>query len=232
MEQKLPDPLPSLLKARLAGAIFALTVLIPAMYLPGFLDRSHHGFSWIALPALGTVLCTQLVADKRNRLWAGLFGFAGGGCSYLAASSWAAGSPHTSRLEIMLVILLGGIPVLLLYKFWKKLLDPVADQAATLAAKTFWKNRLKAQIKYPRFLFIILFASFTAVTILTILDLNHLEKHDISPDILIRVAHSWAPPISIYDRYGYWPAALFTPCLGLALIGWCAWLNRLKSRNY
>ena len=231
MEQKLPGLKPSLLKAKLAGAIFALTVLIPAMYFPGFLDRSHYGFRWIALPTLGTVLCTQLVADKRNRFWAGLFGFAGGGCCYLAASSWAAGSPHTSGLEIMLVILLGGIPVLLLYKFWKKLRDPVADQAATLAAKTFWQNRRKAKMKYPRFLFIILFASFTALTILIILDLNHLEKHDISPDILILVAHSWSSPISIYDRYGYWPAALFTPCLGLAIISWYAWLNHLKSRN-
>ena len=217
-------------KGQLAGVIFALTVLIPAMYLPGFLDCSHHGFRWIALPALGTAVCTQLLASKRNRLWTGLFGFAGGCCCYLAASSWAAGSPHTSRLEIMLATLLGGLPVLLLYKFWKKLRDPVADQTATLVAKTVWQNRLKTQRKYPRFLFIIVIAAYIAVTILTILDLNHLEKHDISPDILIRVAHSWSPPISIYDRCGYWPAALFTPCLGLAIICWFAWLNHRKPK--
>jgi len=230
MEQKPPDPEPSVLKAKLAGAIFALTVLLPAMYLPGFLARSHQGFRWIALPALGTALCTQLLASKRNRLWTGLLGFAGGCCCYLAASSWAAGSPHTSRLEILLATLLGGLPVLLLYKFWKKLRDPVADQAATQAAKTVWQNRLKAQRKYPRILFIIVIAAYIAVTILTILNLNRLEKHAVSPDILIRVAHTWSPPISIYDRYGYWPAVLFTPCLGLALIGWFAWLNHRKSR--
>ena len=219
---------------QLTGAVFALTVMLPAMYLPRFLERPPPGSrlpvsAWILLPAIGTAICTQLLFDqltlsRRHRLRAGIFGFATGCSCYLTAAWWAWGGAHTSRLEIMLVTLLGGLPVYLLFLAWRCFRNPMEGAKSLAAGKSvFWK-RMEAQRGFPGRLVLITTVAFVALTFMTISDLNQLERQGTPAKF------TWAPALSIYDRFGYWPAVLLTPTLGLALVGYFIWVNRRKPK--
>jgi hypothetical protein len=230
------DPLPSdseppIWKARLAGIILALAVFTPALYVPGFLGhpQSVGGWVswWIILPALGAAWSTQLILANvgiSKRVRAGLLGCAAGCCCYLAASFWSAFSPHTSRIEILVVTPLGGIPILILGKLWFRRRNPVASQAASRNAWKVWLNFLSAQKAYPPVLFVIFLVGFAVLTFRSLSLLNRLGEQAIPPTYR-------SPVLSFYDRFGYWPAALLTPGFGLMLISFCAWINYRKQTN-
>ncbi len=59
--------------------------------------------------------------------------------------------------------------------------------------------------------------AFVALTVMTLLDLNALEAREVES---VRL---WAPIVSFYERFGYWPAVLFVPALGLVCGGFIGW---------
>lgn len=65
---------------------------------------------------------------------------------------------------------------------------------------------------------ILIFAgAFAAMTIWTAKDLNALEAG------AVESVHLWAPIASFYERFGYWPAVLLAPAVGLACGGVFCW---------
>ena len=209
----------------MAGTILALIVWMPALFIPGFLNRPQQGLIswWIFLPALGAAFSSQLIFANLNiwkRIQTGLFGFACGCCCYLAAFYWTSGSPHTSVLEIIVITPLGGVLILFLLKLWQKLRNPAASKIAAEKSKMIW-NRVHRKTFSP-ILFLILLAGFTVMTIRNLSIIAQAQK--ISPA-------SKSATLSFFDRFGYWPAALLTPCVGLIFICYCAWLNHRNSKN-
>jgi hypothetical protein len=61
---------------------------------------------------------------------------------------------------------------------------------------------------------ILLFGSaFVALTVITVMDLNALESG------AVQSVRLWAPIVSFYERFGYWPAVLLVPVLGVVCGG-------------
>jgi hypothetical protein len=198
---------------------FALTVWMPDLFIPGFLNHSKQSSIsfWIFLSAFGAILCSQLIfsnVDIWKRIRIGLFAFVGGCCCYLGAFYWSTGSTHTSSLEIILITPLGGLLLIQLLKLWQKWKDPDRYKITSEKTKTIW-----ARVRQRRFrpmIFVILFAGFTVLTIRNLSILAEAQKFP---------ANARSATLSFYDRFGYWPAALLTPCVGLIFICYCAWLN-------
>ena len=59
--------------------------------------------------------------------------------------------------------------------------------------------------------------AFLVMTVMTVMDLNALEAGEVES---IRL---WAPIASFYERFGYWPAVLLPPVLGLVCASILCW---------
>jgi hypothetical protein len=59
--------------------------------------------------------------------------------------------------------------------------------------------------------------AFAVLTVMTVLDLNALESGEVES---VRL---WAPIVSFYERFGYWPAVLLVPLLGIVCGGALCW---------
>jgi hypothetical protein len=225
------DPLPTppltkLWKAKLAGGVYALTVILPALYIPGFVPRSASGgvsvSGWMALPVVGSIVFWLLLAaDAKKWFRATIMGLAWGSCSYLAAASWAAGSVHTTRLELMLAMLVGPLLLLLPFGFWLRWRDPAKAQAVETAMAE--ARSARPLRPHPPALFLILLVSFGMLSVMNILYLNKLDRHEPPSQMIGRLHFSLF--VSIYDRFGYWPGVMFPPLLGAALLGFGLWHN-------
>ena len=177
------------------------------------------------MPAIGLTVFAQLIFNNISiwsRIRAGLFGFAGGCCCYLAAFYWASGSPHTSLLEIVIVTPLAIVlPIFFIANILKKWRKSTADKNAK-PKTSFWQNHLNNHKKFPLTLLIIFLVGFAVLTIRNVSILNMMTAQKIP-------LTSKSATLSFYDRFGYWPAAFLTPCVGLIFIGYCAWMNCRKS---
>jgi hypothetical protein len=206
-------------KVLLFAWTFVLTVWLPSLFVPRFLNYPKSGYipCWIFLSAFGAIVCSQLIfsnVDIWKRIRIGLFAFVDGCCCYLGAFYWSAGSTHTSSLEIILITPLGGLLLIQLLKLWQKWKDPAQYKITSEKTKAIW-TRVRQRRFHPM-IFIVLFAGFTVLTIRSLSILADVQKLP---------ANVKSATLSFYDRFGYWPAALLTPCVGLIFICYCAWLN-------
>ncbi|HTA61571.1 MAG TPA: hypothetical protein VK835_03915 [Bacteroidia bacterium] len=69
----------------------------------------------------------------------------------------------------------------------------------------------KQQITFYKRYMLIGLAAYTILTIIIVPDLNDLESHSVDS------VHLWAPVSFLYKQFGYWPAVLFVPVLGLII---------------
>jgi hypothetical protein len=69
-----------------------------------------------------------------------------------------------------------------------------------------------------------MFGFFTVVSVLNVLYLNQLDRHE-PPSQAIGRFH-FTLFVSIYDRFGYWPAVLLPPLLGAAFLWLMVWYSR------
>jgi hypothetical protein len=203
---------------------FVLTIWMPSLFIPGFLNYPKHGLMpyWIFLSAGGAVLCSQLIfanVDIWKRILLGLLAFVGGCCCYLGAFYWASGSTHTSPLEIILASPLGVLLIVYILKCWQKWKNPTASKIAAEKSKSIW-TRVHRR-KFHPIIFVIFFVGFSVLTARNLSILAEAQKFPVNAK---------SATLSFYDRFGYWPAAFLTPCVGLVFICYCAWLN-YKNRK-
>ncbi len=71
--------------------------------------------------------------------------------------------------------------------------------------RTFWKQILGFG------------AAFVVLTAFTVSDLNDLESEAVSS------VSVWAPIAFVYEHFGYWPAVLLVPALGVVSGGGLCW---------
>jgi hypothetical protein len=87
--------------------------------------------------------------------------------------------------------------------------DAVKDEEMAYAPPV--NASTKQQITfYKRYMLIGLIA-YIVLTIIIVPDLNDLETHNVES------VHLWAPVAFLYNHFGYWPAVLFVPVLGLII---------------
>jgi hypothetical protein len=68
--------------------------------------------------------------------------------------------------------------------------------------------------------------AFLAMTVMTVMDLNALESGEVETVWL------WAPIVSLYERFGYWPAVLLPPVLGLVCGSILCWSLMKRGTIY
>lgn len=159
----------------------------------------------MAVAACGGGLGAALVANGGNRLAAALFGATGGICSLIAAMAWAAGSKFTSKAELVIAAALGGAPAFFAHRRFARWRTTRGGVAADGEAAVRWTE------SYRRRLLVVTLCAFAAESLIAAMDLSGLERH--TPVIGV-----WGPILSFYDRFGYWPALLLCPSLGLIVL--------------
>src|SRR6185437_3523389 len=104
--------------------------------------------------------------------------------------------------------LMAAVLVYLAYRCFKQI-KTTKDEEMAYAPPA--NATTKQQITfYKRYMLIGLIA-YPILTIIIVPDLNDLEAHSVDS------VHLWAPVAFLYNHFGYWPAVLFVPVIGLVI---------------
>ncbi len=220
MSQATHAPGQNLTRQKLAGVVFALTTPIPAWGLTKVFEpatmRTLPFSPWILLPVAGSAVSGFLLAPRQKSRGI-IFGALAGFGSFWLSCAWAAGSRATSIYEILGTSFAGVLPSLLLHgiifgRSSKATSGPAAVPAVPSPPVTVR-------------LIVIGALAFTVLTIMAAYELGKLRHHTAGS---VRI---WAPIASFYDRFGYWPAILFTPCFGALVVAALFWRFRKQQRE-
>lgn len=202
-----------------AGGIYALTVVVPPAILakeasPEFLLGLRYS-PWIAIPIIGGFVAGFVL---RRRLFHAFLGALSAYIGFWTAASWGSGSRATSFIETLMAVGVGILPVFLVYGIYRRLTTTRLERPTeSKPVMSFW------EVVSTHWKQVLLFGgAIVVLTVMIILDLNALEPGRVD------TVRLWAPIISFYERFGYWPAVLFTPTLGSI----CAWaISRKLMRD-
>lgn len=203
--------------AQWAGAVFALLVLTPVILIPEFggperLLAFRYSL-WALLPVFGGALGGWLLGRRFPALLAG--GLAGYSAFWCAAT-WGAGSAATSIYESLAAAGVGVLPVVVLYGLGRRLArwsEGLPRQSAGPIHKGPGALTFGEVIRAHWGKALFFGGAFLILSVMTILDLNALENGSV-PEV-----SAWKPIASFYERFGYWPAVLLVPVLGIV----CGW---------
>ncbi|MES2708487.1 MAG: hypothetical protein V4726_17980 [Verrucomicrobiota bacterium] len=206
--------------AQWAGLIFALLVVVPAAFIPqmgkpGYLLELRDS-PWILVPVLGGALAGWILGRRTAPAFFGaLAGFAGFWC----AATWGAGSKATSAYEALAATGAGVLPVGVLYRLHQRFTRTKKAAKPETAPQEAQEQGMPFGIIMRRFRKqILLFGgAFVILTVMTIRDLNALEAGTVKSVLL------WDVIVPFYERFGYWPAVLLPPVLGLVCGGVLCW---------
>ncbi len=105
-----------------AGAIFSLTVVLPAAILadqgnPQLLLSLRYS-PWVLIPVIGGFISGFVIRGRPSlAIFAALAGYSG----FWSAATWGAGSRATSLLETLAATGVGVLPCLLMYVIYSRL---------------------------------------------------------------------------------------------------------------
>lgn len=192
------------------ATVFFLLALAPALPLIlivklgllepgaiGALPFSRWGLLAVAIPAIG-----GLIAGRGHRPRSAFLAALAGFGAFWASCSWSSGSRATSYYEVVFAAIFGVIPSALLFALFNRI-----D-----ARRTGQPQPTKPRPPRPYFgpwIRLLIAGIFSAGSVIIIHDLNKLENRQAQ---WVRLP---APVASFYDRFGYWPAALLFPALGI-----------------
>lgn len=200
-----------------AGAVYGALVCAPAVIMAkeGFELFSLMNTLWMLVPVLGGLLAGFLL---RRGWYVTLLSSLSAYSSVWCVASWS--GSRNSAFEGMVAAGVGVFPFFIIYLMYKRF-SKIAPKSSTPVLSnnpmtfgqvigTYWPQILLAG------------SAFLGITLWTIHDLNQLESG------VLKNVRLWAPIVSFYEQFGYWPAVLFTPALGL-LCGWALCSRLMKT---